>query len=51
VAGAYPKQEIYMLQNIFNNWYVNMEFDKLSAATVMFGGVLCVFVFLLLKKD
>jgi len=34
-AGAYPPQEIYLLQHLFNNWYVNLEMDKLAAATVL----------------
>ena len=40
VAGAYPGQDIYLLQHVFNNWYVNLEFDKMAAATVLVAGVL-----------
>ena len=47
VAGSYPKEEIYLLQHIFNNWYVNLELDKLSAATVMVGAFLFVFIMVL----
>lgn len=49
VAGSYPKEEIYLLQHIFNNWYVNLELDKLSAATVLVGGFLFVFILILNK--
>ena len=49
VAGSYPKEEIYLLQHIFNNWYVNLELDKLSAATVLVGAFLFVFILVLNK--
>lgn len=47
VAGSYPGQDIYLLQHIFNNWYVSLELDKLAAATVIVGGILFVFIMLL----
>lgn len=40
VAGAYPDQSMYLLQHLFNNWFVNLEFDKLAAASVCVGTVL-----------
>lgn len=47
VAGSYPAQDIYLLQHIFNNWYVNLELDKLAAATVIVGVFLFAFIILL----
>ena len=35
MGGAYPPKSIYMLQNVFNNWYLYLEQDKLSAASVL----------------
>lgn len=35
VGGAYPQRDIYMLQNVFYNWYVNLEQDKLAAGAVI----------------
>ena len=35
VGGAYPQENIYLLQHIFNNWYVNLDFDKMGAAAVL----------------
>lgn len=35
VAGAYPDQYIYLLQHLFNNWFVNMDLDKMAAAAVI----------------
>ena len=30
-AGAYPDRSIYLLQHLFNNWFVNLEFSKMAA--------------------
>lgn len=46
-AGAYPEQDIYLLQHLFNNWFVNLDFDKMAAATVCVGGFLLVVIMLL----
>lgn len=35
VGGAYPQEGIYMLQHIFNNWYTNLDFDKMAAGAVL----------------
>lgn len=40
VAGSYPQENIYLLQHLFNNWFVNLEFDKMAAAAVCVGVVL-----------
>ena len=40
VAGAYPQQDMYLLQHLFNNWFVNLDFDKMAAAAVCTGGIL-----------
>ena len=47
VAGAYPPQDMYLLQHLFNNWFVNMDFDKMAAATVCISGFLFVIIMLL----
>ena len=47
VAGAYPHKSIYLLQHLFNNWFVNLEFDKMAAAAVCTGGFLLVIILLL----
>lgn len=39
-AGAYPDESIYLLQHLFNNWFVNLELDKMAAAAVCTGGFL-----------
>ena len=47
VAGSYPEQDMYLLQHMFNNWFVNLDFDKMAAATVCVGGFLFVVIMLL----
>lgn len=47
VAGSYPQEDIYLLQHLFNNWFVNMEFDKMAAAAVCVGVVLLVAIIFL----
>lgn len=47
VAGSYPHQSIYLLQHSFNNWFVNLEFDKMAAAAICTGGFLFVVIILL----
>lgn len=48
-AGAYPDKSIYLLQHLFNNWFVNLELDKMAAAAVCTGGVLMIAIILLQK--
>lgn len=47
VAGSYPHKSIYLLQHLFNNWFVSLEFDKMAAAAVCTGGFLFVVILLL----
>lgn len=46
VAGDYPHESIYMIQNLFNNWFRDFSFDKMAAAAVMESAVLLVFIVL-----
>lgn len=47
VAGAYPEQSMYLLQHLFNNWFVNLDFDKMAAAAVCVGGFLFIVIMVL----
>lgn len=47
VAGSYPHDSIYLLQHLFNNWFVNMELDKMAAAAVCVFGVVFLSIVLL----
>ena len=35
VAGAYPHQSMYLLQHLFNNWFLNLELGRITAASVL----------------
>lgn len=47
VAGSYPQESMYLLQHLFNNWFLNLEMDKIAAAAVLTAGVLLVFILFL----
>lgn len=47
VAGTYPDKSIYLLQHLFNNWFLKMELDKMAAAAVCVGLVLLLAILLL----
>lgn len=40
IAGDYPHESIYMLQHLFNNWFVKLDMQKMSAAAVLM--VVCI---------
>ncbi len=44
VAGAYPHDSIYLLQHLFNNWFVNLDISRLCAAAVLLAAALLVFI-------
>ena len=50
VAGDYPDESIYMLQHLFNNWYRNLDVDKMAAGAVLSGAVLLALVSLFWKR-
>ena len=35
VAGAYPDKSIYLLQHLFNNWFLALDMGRLTAAAVL----------------
>lgn len=47
VAGSYPQESMYLLQHLFNNWFLNLEMDKMAAAAVMIAAVLLIFILVL----
>lgn len=40
VAGSYPHESMYLMQHLFNNWFVNLDLDKMAAAAVLLTMVL-----------
>lgn len=47
VAGSYPQENMYLLQHLFNNWFVNLDLDKMAAAAVCIACVLFGVIFIL----
>lgn len=49
VAGNYPQEDIYLLQHLFNNWFLDLSVDKMAAGAVILTAVITVFVALMQK--
>ncbi len=49
VAGDYPNQSMYLLQHLYNNWFRELSFDKISASAVVTAAVVLVLILLLQK--
>ncbi len=47
VAGAHPHSSIYLLQHLFNNWFVNLDVSRLCAAAVLLCAALLVLLWLI----
>lgn len=47
VAGDYPQQNIYLMQHLFNNWFRDLQLDKMAAAAVMNAAVILIMILLL----
>lgn len=49
VAGSYPHDSIYLMQHLFNNWFMKLSLDKLSAAATIVGIAIFICILLLQK--
>lgn len=49
IAGSYPDESIYMLQHLFNNWFLNLDVDKMCAGAVLMALVVFILIMLLKK--
>ena len=49
IAGKYPDKSIYMLQHLFNNWFIDLDLQKICAAAVVVAGVMLCFILILLR--
>jgi multiple sugar transport system permease protein len=47
ISGSYPHNSIYMLQHLFNNWFVSLDIQKMCAAAVMLAIAFVILVLLL----
>lgn len=51
IAGNYPHDSIYMLQNLFNNWFTKLDMQKMTAGAVMLAAVLGILLILCQKAE
>ena len=49
IAGDYPQESMYLMQHLFNNWFRNLDLDKMAAAAVINGVMLFILIMLLQK--
>lgn len=49
VAGDYPDESMYLLQHLYNNWFRELDFDKIAAASVMTSAVVFILILFLQK--
>lgn len=47
IGGSYPNKSIYMLQHLFNNWFVKLDVDKMCAGAVLLALVVFALIMLL----
>ena len=47
VAGDYPDKSMYLLQHVFNNWFRDLEFSKMAAASVLMAIIIFILIMLL----
>ncbi|MEG1844266.1 MAG: sugar ABC transporter permease [Clostridia bacterium] len=44
IAGAYPHSSIYLLQHLFNNWFMSLDMQKLCAAAALVALVILLLI-------
>ncbi|WP_455714237.1 carbohydrate ABC transporter permease [Anaerosporobacter sp.] len=49
IAGDYPHESIYMLQHVFNNWFTNLDIQKMCAGAVLVAIVLLTIIIVIQK--
>lgn len=47
VAGDYPQEQMYLVQHLYNNWFRDLSYDKIAAASVMVSTVVFALIALL----
>ena len=47
VAGDYPDKSMYLLQHLFNNWFRELNFSKMAAASVLMAVIIFILIMLL----
>ena len=44
VAGDYPDKSMYLLQHLFNNWFRELNFSKMAAASVLMAVIIFILI-------
>ena len=47
IAGSYPHSSIYMLQHLFNNWFLALDIQKMCAAAVLLAVAFVLFLLII----
>ncbi|WP_438573072.1 carbohydrate ABC transporter permease [Clostridium sp.] len=47
VAGDYPDKSMYMLQHLFNNWFRELSYGKMAAASVVMAIIIFILIMML----
>lgn len=50
IAGNYPDESMYMIQHTFNNWFRDLAFGKISAASIIMAAITLVLILFLQKS-
>ncbi len=51
IAGQYPHQSIYLLQHFLNNTLLNLKYQKLTSASVLFSLIVSILVIVLWRSE
>ena len=51
LTGDYPFDKLYMLQHFMNNTFNSLDYQKLSAAAVLFAAVMIVIIAIMLIAE
>lgn len=44
MAGDYPHRSMYLLQHLFNNWFRDLELDKMAASAVSLSVIMLLLI-------
>ncbi|GAA0706651.1 sugar ABC transporter permease [Paraclostridium ghonii] len=50
IAGDYPDKSMYLLQHLFNNWFRELSFGKISAASVVMSVIIFILIMFLQRS-
>ncbi len=51
VAGEYPEEHIYLLQHLFNNWFSQLDMEKMTAGAVLVTVVVSAFIIIVFRLE